>query len=183
MPRSPLPRLVEFCTDHARLGHRLRAGRCPASAPSIRRRISGWRPTPRSCFRAPPMGRARLGYIDRFPQEGIVVVVDAPTPELVDQASTRLTAALETDHAHFRSVEDLQGDPFFARDALLYPPKEMSSRSLANGKGGAADPGVERRSEPARRADRARFRPAGRGQRLCAARHAGRADQSGLGYG
>ena len=54
---------------------------------------------------------------------GDLVVVDAPTPELVDQASSRLTTALETDHAHFRSVENLQGDPFFARDALLYPPK------------------------------------------------------------
>ena len=58
-------------------------------------------------------------YIDRFPQEGIIVVVDAPTPELADQASTKLAAALETDRAHFRAVEALQSDPFFARNALL----------------------------------------------------------------
>ena len=35
-----------------------------------------------------------------------------------------MAAALETDHAHFRSVENLQGDPFFARNALLYPPQD-----------------------------------------------------------
>ena len=62
-------------------------------------------------------------YIDRFPEQGILVVVDAPTPELVDQASARLAAALETDHEHFRSIDALQGDPFFARNALLYLPK------------------------------------------------------------
>src|SRR4051794_13913435 len=62
-------------------------------------------------------------YIDRFPEQGILVVVDAPTPELVDQASARLATALEADHEHFRAIDALQSDPFFGRNALLYLPK------------------------------------------------------------
>ena len=52
----------------------------------------------------------------------MLVVVDAPTPELVEQASAKLAAALATDHEHFRSVDELQGGPFFARNGLLYLP-------------------------------------------------------------
>ena len=41
-------------------------------------------------------------YLDRFPEQGILVVVDAPTPELVDQASSALVTALKSDRQHFR---------------------------------------------------------------------------------
>ena len=71
-------------------------------------------------------------YIDRFPEQGILVVLDAPTPELADQASAKLAAALETDREHFRSVDALQSDPFFARErAALSADSGCSSRSPA----------------------------------------------------
>ena len=132
---------------------------CPACARSTRQRISGSRPTSRELFpRDLPWVERAWHYIDRFPEQGILVVVDAPTPELVDQASARLAAALETDREHFRAIDALQGDPFFARNALLYPPTSgCRADRRPDGAGGAADPGAERRSEPARRADRADF--------------------------
>ncbi|HTV90979.1 MAG TPA: MMPL family transporter, partial [Stellaceae bacterium] len=55
-----------------------------------------------------------------FPEEGMVVVVDAPTPELASQAAAQLTLALAADHRHFKRVEALQSSPFFVREGLLY---------------------------------------------------------------
>ena len=82
-------------------------------------------------------------YIDRFPEQGMLVVVDAPTPELVDQASAKLAAALDTDREHFRSIDTLQGDPFFARNALLYLPKaEVERIAGQHGQAGSADPAL-----------------------------------------
>jgi hopanoid biosynthesis associated RND transporter like protein HpnN len=124
MPKSPIPRLVEFCTNHARLviGFALVLS-CVCgvyTATHFRMATDIKELFPRNL----PWVERAWAYIDQFPQEGIVVVVDAPTPELVDRASSRLAAALATDHAHFRSVQAVQSDPFFAREALLYPPEE-----------------------------------------------------------
>jgi hopanoid biosynthesis associated RND transporter like protein HpnN len=124
MPRSPIPRLVEFCTRRAWLVIAVAlALSCVGAfytATHFRMATDIKELFPRNL----PWVERAWAYIDRFPQEGIVVVVDAPTPELVDQASAKLAASLETDHQHFRAVEAVQSDPFFAREALLYPPKE-----------------------------------------------------------
>src|SRR3954451_10977729 len=124
MPTSPIPRLVEFSTRHARsviAAALVLSCVCAIYAATHFRMATDTRELfPRDL---PWVARA-WAYIDRFPQEGIVVVVDAPTPELVDQASAKLAAALETDHTHFRAVDALQSDPYFAREALLYPSKE-----------------------------------------------------------
>src|SRR4051812_18062551 len=124
MPRSPIPRLVEFCTRRAWLVIAVAlvlSCLCGLYAATHFRMATDTKELfPRNLTW---VARA-WEYIDRFPQEGIVVVVDAPTPELVDQASAKLAAALETDHQHFRAVEALQSDPFFAREALLYPSKD-----------------------------------------------------------
>ncbi len=60
--------------------------------------------------------------IGAFPQHDVLVVVDAPTPELADQASAKLTAALAADTAHFKTVQQPQGGSFFARNGLLFLP-------------------------------------------------------------
>ena len=122
MPTSPIPRLVEFCTRHARsviaLALALSCLCAIYTATHFRLATDTRELFPRDL---PWVARA-WHYIDRFPEQGILVVLDAPTPELADQASARLAAALETDHEHFRSIDALQGDPFFARNALLYLP-------------------------------------------------------------
>ncbi len=72
-------------------------------------------------------GRQReLAFEKAFPQfDTIIAVVDAPTPELVEQASRTLVARLVERKEFFRSVEELQGGPFFAQNGLLFLPTEQ----------------------------------------------------------
>jgi hopanoid biosynthesis associated RND transporter like protein HpnN len=55
-----------------------------------------------------------------FPQYDMLAVVSAPTPELADVAGARLTEALHADSAHIRALQYPQGDPFLARNGLLF---------------------------------------------------------------
>ncbi len=56
-----------------------------------------------------------------FPQfELIVAVVDAPTPELVDEATSALVAKLRPQKDLFRSIEQPKGGAFFAQNGLLF---------------------------------------------------------------
>ena len=122
MPISPIPRLVEFSTRHARsviAAALVLSCLCAIYATTHFRLATDTRELfPRDL----PWVERAWHYIDRFPEQGILVVLDAPTPELADQASAKLAAALETDREHFRSIDALQSDPFFARNALLYLP-------------------------------------------------------------
>src|SRR5262249_35928033 len=52
----------------------------------------------------------------------IVVVIDAATPELAEQATAALTARLSRDSRHFRSVRRPDGGAFFDRAGLLFVP-------------------------------------------------------------
>ncbi|HEX3953378.1 MAG TPA: MMPL family transporter [Stellaceae bacterium] len=75
-----------------------------------------------------PWTQRAFQYLDAFPDHGMLAVVDAPAPELVDQASAKLTAALAADHAHFRAVDAAQGNEFFARNGLLFLPTDKVAR-------------------------------------------------------
>ncbi len=67
-------------------------------------------------------------YMKAFPQPEMLVVVDAPTPELVDQASTKLAEALARRADRFRAVYQMQGGPFFEQNGLLYLPSSEVAR-------------------------------------------------------
>src|SRR4051812_3076626 len=54
------------------------------------------------------------------PVSSILVVVNAPTPELVAEASSLLANKLEQQTLLFKSVKQLDGDPFFAKNGLLF---------------------------------------------------------------
>jgi uncharacterized protein len=69
-----------------------------------------------------PWGQRALDYIKAFPQPEMLVVLDAPTPELVEQASTKLAEALTSRSDRIRAVQQSQGGPFFRRNGLLYLP-------------------------------------------------------------
>ncbi len=72
-------------------------------------------------------GRQReLAFEKAFPQfDTIIAVIDAPTPELVEGATRTLAARLSQQTNFFRSVEDLQGGPFFAQNGLLFETTEQ----------------------------------------------------------
>jgi hopanoid biosynthesis associated RND transporter like protein HpnN len=52
--------------------------------------------------------------------DSILIVVDAPTPELVAEASALLAGKLEQQALLFKSVKPLDGDPFFLKNGLLF---------------------------------------------------------------
>ena len=72
-------------------------------------------------------GRQReLAFEKAFPQfDTIIAVVDAPTPELVQEATSALAAQLSQQKNLFRSIEEPQGGSFFAQNGLLFVPTEQ----------------------------------------------------------
>jgi uncharacterized protein len=70
----------------------------------------------------PPWRQRELAYESAFPQstQGILAVVDAPTPELADAAATALADQLSQRGELFRSVEELGGGQFFESNGLLF---------------------------------------------------------------
>jgi hopanoid biosynthesis associated RND transporter like protein HpnN len=57
-----------------------------------------------------------------FPQPQIIVVIDAPTSELVDQAAAKLAEALRRHPDRFLSVIEPDSGTFFERNGLLFLP-------------------------------------------------------------
>jgi hopanoid biosynthesis associated RND transporter like protein HpnN len=67
-----------------------------------------------------------------FPQFGIIVVIDAPTPELAEHASTELTRALLAHPERFLAVSHPRSGKFFQQHGLLFLPTDEVAR-FANG--------------------------------------------------
>jgi hopanoid biosynthesis associated RND transporter like protein HpnN len=75
-----------------------------------------------------PWTQRALEYMKTFPQPEMLIVLDAPTPELADRASTKLAAALTDRTDRFRTVHQMQGGAFFERNGLLYLPESEVAR-------------------------------------------------------
>ena len=75
-----------------------------------------------------PWTQQAFDFTQAFPQPEMLVVVDAPTPELVDQASTKLAEGLTHRPDRFRAVHEMQGGAFFQRNGLLYVPETEVAR-------------------------------------------------------
>src|ERR1700723_3100964 len=69
-----------------------------------------------------PWRQRELAYESAFPQstQGILVVVDAPTPELAGAAATALADQLSKHDELFRAVEEIGGGRFFESNGLLF---------------------------------------------------------------
>ena len=75
-----------------------------------------------------PWAQRGARYLRDFPQRGIIVVVEAPTPELADQAAARLAEALRQHTDRFRAVTEPGAGSFFERNGLLFLPKADVAR-------------------------------------------------------
>ena len=76
--------------------------------------------------------KRELAFEDAFSRFSlIVVVVQAPIPELAGQATAALAERLAQNKDRFRSVTHAGGGEFFARQALLFQSPEELARSLA----------------------------------------------------
>ena len=80
-----------------------------------------------------PWRQRELAFEKAFPQyELIVAVIEAPTPELVAEASDALTARLSQQKDLFRSVQQPQGGAFFAQNGFLFESTDELGPQLKN---------------------------------------------------
>jgi uncharacterized protein len=70
-----------------------------------------------------PWTQRAARYLKDFPQREMIVVVDAPTPELVEQASAELAVALRQHPDRFGAVSQPGSGTFFERNGLLFLPQ------------------------------------------------------------
>src|SRR3954469_13063699 len=77
-----------------------------------------------------PWRQREIAFERAFPQHlhSILVVVDAPTPELTSQATTALADRLAQNKDVFKSIAQPGGGEFFRRNGLLFLPVEETEK-------------------------------------------------------
>src|SRR5215510_8643637 len=75
-----------------------------------------------------PWTQRAFEYSRSFPQPDILVVVDAPTTEMVEAATAKLIDALAVRRDVIRAIHQPQGGEFFERNGLLYLPTAEVAR-------------------------------------------------------
>jgi len=122
MLRLSVFRTIDFCTRHAWWVIALAFALAAASSVYTARHFAI--KTDVNDLFAPdlPWTQRAFEYMRSFPQPDILVVVDAPTPELVEQATTRLAQALSARRDFIRAVHQPGSGSFFERNGLLYLP-------------------------------------------------------------
>ncbi len=71
-----------------------------------------------------PWWQRLMAFEKAFSQREVLVVVDAPTPELVELATKKLSAELATHETHIRSVRLPQSGELFERNGFLFLPTD-----------------------------------------------------------
>src|SRR6476646_9060774 len=73
-----------------------------------------------------PWRQREVAFEKSFPpkEETILAIIDAPTSELVSQATAALTERLSAQKDHFRSILEAGGGPFFQKNGLLFLPTQ-----------------------------------------------------------
>src|SRR6266481_3437069 len=120
MLRSSILRTVDFCSRYA--WWVIVVGVALAAASSVYTvRHFGIKTDVKDLFPSDlPWTQRAFDYMKAFPQPDVLVVVDAPTPELVDQASSKLAQALAEKSNLIRAVHLPQSGRFFEENGLLY---------------------------------------------------------------
>jgi uncharacterized protein len=75
-----------------------------------------------------PCTRRALDFMKVFPQPDILVVVDGPIPEFVEEASNKLAQAFTARSDLIRGVHQLDSGSFFERNGLIFLPTEETAR-------------------------------------------------------
>ena len=128
MLRSSVFRTVDFCTRHAWwviiFGLALAAASTVYATRhfAIKTDVTDLFPSDL------PWTQRAFEYSRSFPQPDILVVVDAPTPEMVEEATAKLVDALAARRDVIRAVHQPQGGEFFERNGLLYLPTDEVAR-------------------------------------------------------
>jgi hopanoid biosynthesis associated RND transporter like protein HpnN len=128
IPTSPFVRLVDLCVRHAwwtillalalAIGATVYAIKHFAIHTDVRELLS-----PNL-----PWAQRSQEYQNEFPQRNIIVVLDGPTAEGVEQATTQLADALAARPDRFRAVSHPGSGPFFEQNGLLFLPTDQVKR-------------------------------------------------------
>jgi uncharacterized protein len=122
MLRLPIFRVVDFCSRYPWWVIVLAVGLAAASSVYTTRHLA-IETDVRDLFSPDLRWTQRsFEFMKAFPQPDILVVVDAPTPELVEQSSIRLAQALGSRSNLIRAVHQPQSGWFFERNGLMYLP-------------------------------------------------------------
>ena len=122
MLRSSVFRTVDFCTRHAWWVIIFAVALATASTVYAARHFAIKTDVTDLFPSDLPWTQRAFDYMRSFPQPDILAVVDAPTPELVEEATTKLVEALTARHDVIRAVHQPQSGEFFERNGLLYLP-------------------------------------------------------------
>ena len=71
-----------------------------------------------------PWVQRAIRYDKEFPPHGILVILDAPTPEIADQSAITLAESLRADTERFRAVNHPGSGHFFEQNGFLFLPTE-----------------------------------------------------------
>jgi hopanoid biosynthesis associated RND transporter like protein HpnN len=77
-----------------------------------------------------PWAQRAFQYNKDFPERGILIVLDAPTAELAEQAADALADALRAHPEQFRAVSQPGSGSFFEQNGLLFLPTEQVKKAM-----------------------------------------------------
>jgi hypothetical protein len=124
MVTAPIVRIVGLCTRRPWLIIALVLALAAGSAVYAKRHFAIKTDVNELISHDVPWAKDALEYMKHFPQWGIIVVVDAPTPEATEQATDKLAAAIKARPEQFRALSQPGGGEFFARNGLLFLPRD-----------------------------------------------------------
>jgi hopanoid biosynthesis associated RND transporter like protein HpnN len=132
MLKTLIVRIVDFCTWLAWPVIILAAALTVASSIYTMRHFAITTDVSQLISTAAPWRQREIAYENAFPHRAqtILVVVQAPTPELTKQAADALAQRISGRHDHFRSVRQPDSSAFFAQNALLFTSPENIARTL-----------------------------------------------------
>lgn len=130
MLKSIIIRIVGFCTRLAWPVIILAAALTVASSVYAMRHFGITTDVSQLISTASPWRQREIAFEKAFPHRAqtILVVVQAPTPELTKQAADALAQRIAGRRDQFRSVRQPDGSPFFAQNALLFSSAEDIAR-------------------------------------------------------
>ncbi len=129
MTRSPIVRIVGLSARRPWLIIALVLALAAASAVYAQRHFAIKTDVNELISHDVPWAKSALEYMKNFPQWGIIAVVDAPTPEATEQATTKLADALKARPQQFKAVSQPGGGDFFARNGFLFVPRDEVARA------------------------------------------------------
>src|SRR6185312_7481210 len=136
---AAVSRIVRFCTQYAWLVILVVAAATAASAAYTVTHFAINTDINKLISPDLPWRHRDAAFEKEFPGHfaSTLVVIDAPTPELVSAATAELVKRLGGHPDLFHAIDDFTGAPFFARNGLLFQPAEQVGQ-FAQGLGAAA---------------------------------------------